>query len=183
MAKIYTRTGDKGTTALVGGQRIPKHHLRLDAYGTIDELNSFVGLLESQDTDEKIKKFLQGLQYKLFDIGAYLATENEDLEKFKITSCTEEDIREAETLIDLWTNELPPLKHFIMPGGHQTVAICHIVRAVCRRAERIITQLSEEVVVDELLMRYINRLSDLFFVMARKMAHDLQISEKKWEGF
>lgn len=183
MAKIYTRTGDKGTTALVGGQRIPKHHLRLEAYGTVDELNSFVGLLESQDIDESLKKFLKKLQYKLFDIGAYLATEPDDLEKFKIISCTQKDIDDAENLIDVLTSQLPKLKHFIMPGGHPIVSICHIVRTVCRRTERVVTHLSEEVELDELLLQYINRLSDLFFVMARKMAQDLRISENKWEGF
>lgn len=184
MAKIYTRTGDKGTTALVGGQRILKHDLRLEAYGTIDELNSFVGLLEAQDIkDNRLKLYLKKLQYKLFDIGAYLATETVDLEKFNIVACVQEDIDEAEKLIDVLTEELPQLKHFIMPGGHPVVAQCHVVRAVCRRAERVITHLSEKVIIDELLIHYINRLSDLFFVMARKMAQDLQISENKWEGF
>lgn len=185
MAKIYTRGGDKGKTGLVGGQRVPKHHIRLEAYGTMDELNSFVGLLQVQPIDKKLQDFLQQLQYKLFDLGAYLATEFEDLEKYKITACTEEDISAIEKLIDELNKDLPKLKHFIMPGGHPTVALCHVVRTVCRRAERCITRLAEEKVleVDELVIQYINRLSDLLFIMARKLAQDLQIAENKWEGF
>lgn len=183
MAKIYTRSGDKGQTGLVGGQRVPKHHARLEAYGTVDELNSFVGLLQSQEIAPRLKKFLAELQYKLFDIGAYLATMPQDLEKYKIVACTQEDIDAAEKLIDELTAELPPLRHFIMPGGHQTVAICHIVRTVCRRTERRITLLAEEENINELAIKYINRLSDLFFVMSRKLAQDLQIEEKKWDGF
>ncbi|PVX52560.1 cob(I)alamin adenosyltransferase [Balneicella halophila] len=183
MAKIYTKSGDKGKTGLVGGQRVSKHNIRLEAYGTVDELNSFVGLLESQSMDKRMKEFLGKLQYKLFDIGAYLATEKEDLEKYNIVACEEDDVTEIEALIDELNEELPKLKHFIMPGGHQTVAFCHIARTVCRRAERRITHLATEEDIDTVVVKYINRLSDLFFIMARKLAQDLQISEHKWEGF
>lgn len=185
MAKIYTKAGDKGKTGLVGGQRVPKHHIRLEAYGTVDELNSFVGMLQSQTMDKRLQEFLGKLQYKLFDIGAYLATEADDLGKYNITACTKEDVIAVENLIDQLNEELPKLRHFIMPGGHQTVALCHVVRTVCRRAERCITRLAEErgVDVDELVIQYINRLSDLLFIMARKLAQDLQIAENKWEGF
>ncbi len=183
MAKIYTKSGDKGKTGLVGGQRVAKHHVRLESYGTVDELNSFVGLLQGEVNDEKLCRFLGKLQYKLFDIGAYLATETADLEKYNIVACTEEDVKELEGLIDTLTAELPKLKHFIMPGGHRTVAYCHIARTVCRRAERCVTKLAEEVRIEEVVVQYLNRLSDLLFVMARKLAQDLQIAEKKWEGF
>ncbi len=183
MAKIYTKSGDKGKTGLVGGQRVAKHHTRLESYGTVDELNSFVGLLQAEVSDEKLHQFLGELQYKLFDIGAYLATETKDLEKYKIVACTAEDIKKIETLIDELTAELPQLKHFIMPGGHKTVALCHIVRTVCRRAERRVTLLSETAEVEEVVLQYLNRLSDLLFVMARKLAQDLLIAENKWEGF
>ncbi len=183
MAKVYTKTGDKGKTGLVGGQRVAKHHIRLEAYGTVDELNSFVGMLESQPMEERLQNFLKKLQYKLFDIGAYLATEKDDLVKYNIVACTEEDVTEIEQLIDEINAELPKLKHFIMPGGHNTVALCHVVRTVCRRAERCVTLLAEEVKIEAVVLRYLNRLSDLLFVMARKLAQDLQIDENKWDGF
>lgn len=183
MAKIYTRTGDKGTTALVGGQRVPKHHIRLDAYGTVDELNSHIGLLLSQNITEDMHLFLSKVQYKLFDIGAYLATETADLEKYNIISCKAEDIEEIEKYIDKMNETLPKLKHFIMPGGHQSIGICHIARTVCRRAERCITLLATEEEVDEVAIKYVNRLSDFLFVMCRKLAQDLSIDENKWEGF
>ncbi|MBS9767698.1 MAG: cob(I)yrinic acid a,c-diamide adenosyltransferase [Flavobacteriaceae bacterium] len=183
MAKIYTKTGDKGKTGLVGGQRVPKHHDRLESYGTVDELNSFVGMLQSQEIEERLKVFLAKLQYKLFDVGAYLATEKEDLAKYNIVACKQEDITEMEQLIDELNAELPPLKHFIMPGGHQTVALCHVVRTVCRRAERCVTKLAENEEIDTLVLQYLNRLSDLLFIMSRKLAQDLCISETKWQGF
>lgn len=183
MTKIYTKTGDKGKTGLVGGQRVAKHHIRLEAYGTIDELNSFVGMLQAQPMDRKLQDFLAQLQYKLFDIGAYLATETADLQKYNIIACEQEDITVIEHLIDEMNEKLPKLKHFIMPGGHPTVALCHVVRTVCRRAERCITRLAEEQDVDNVVIQYINRLSDLLFIMARKLAQDLQIAESKWEGF
>ncbi len=183
MAKVYTKTGDKGKTGLVGGQRVAKHHIRLEAYGTVDELNSFVGMLGSQPMEESLQNFLKKLQYKLFDIGAYLATEKEDLAKYNIVACKEEDVTEIERLIDEINAELPKLKHFIMPGGHNTVALCHVVRTVCRRAERCVTLLAEEVEIEAVVLQYLNRLSDLLFVMGRKLAQDLQIGENKWEGF
>lgn len=183
MARIYTRAGDKGKTGLVGGQRVEKHHIRLESYGTVDELNSFVGMLQAQPMDSKMSTFLAELQYKLFDIGAYLATETEDLAKYKIVACKKEDIVKMEHFIDELSANLPKLKHFIMPGGHATVALCHVVRTVCRRAERCVTRLAEQVEVDVIVIQYLNRLSDLLFIMARKLAQDLQIAEDKWEGF
>lgn len=183
MAKIYTKSGDKGKTGLVGGQRVAKHHVRLESYGTVDELNSFVGMLQAEVLDENLREFLSSLQYKLFDIGAYLATEAEDLARYNIVACTQEDVQGLEKLIDKLTAELPTLKHFIMPGGHKTVALCHVVRTVCRRAERCVTRLAETEPIEEVVLQYLNRLSDLLFVMARKLAQDLQIGESKWEGF
>ncbi len=182
MSKVYTRSGDKGETGLVGGQRVPKHHIRLEAYGTVDELNSFVGMLQAKPMEQRLQDFLAKLQYKLFDVGAYLATETEDLQKYNIVACKKEDILAIERFIDELNKELPQLKHFIMPGGHTTVALCHVVRTVCRRAERCVTKLAEQEQIDELVIQYLNRLSDLLFVMSRKLAQDLQIAENKWKG-
>ncbi|WP_373697780.1 cob(I)yrinic acid a,c-diamide adenosyltransferase [Porphyromonas loveana] len=170
MAKsmIYTRTGDKGTTSLVGGERVPKYHQRIESYGTIDELNSFIGLLMSEDLPAEDQDFLRGVQHKLFTIGSYLATNQESTELHIESRVMPETIERMEKEIDRLDALVPPMKAFILPGGSRTTSLAHVCRTVCRRAERLILRLSEEALVEEPVMRYINRLSDYFFVLARK---------------
>jgi cob(I)alamin adenosyltransferase len=169
--KIYTKTGDKGKTALIGGKRVNKNDTRLEAYGTIDELNSFVGLLISflPDEDEN-KNFLFDIQNTLFDLGSDLAldTENADAKKYNI-AFDEQKIQKLEAEIDRISENLPALKQFLLPGGSQTAAFCHTCRTIARRAERNISTMSETFFVQKELFEYINRLSDYFFVLARFM--------------
>ena len=169
--KIYTKTGDKGTTALIGGRRVDKNDARLEAYGTIDELNSFVGLLISflPDEDEN-RDFLLGIQNTLFDLGSCLAldTESGSAEKYNITFDAQK-IQKLEAEIDKISQNLPPLKQFLLPGGTQTAAFCHVCRTISRRAERNIYTMSQKFFVQKELFEYINRLSDYFFVLARFM--------------
>src|SRR5690606_39487967 len=134
--KIYTKTGDKGTTALFTGTRVPKHHIRIESYGTIDELNSFLGLLRDQDMDARSKEILALIQEKLFTVGSILATEPKKDNRLKIPRIGEGDIELLEKEMDKMNEELPPMTHFILPGGHTTVSYCHVARTVCRRAER-----------------------------------------------
>ncbi len=186
--KIYTKTGDKGTTALIGGTRVPKHDLRIEAYGTVDELNSFLGLLRDKAEDEEIQKFILRIQNDLFNLGAFLALDPEKKtmanrqKRLNLPSVNEENIQVLEQEIDRMNDELPPMTHFILPGGNETVSTCHICRSIARRAERRTTALSEISEVDPLLIKYLNRLSDYLFVLARKLSKDLQIEEIKWEG-
>ncbi|WP_203296689.1 cob(I)yrinic acid a,c-diamide adenosyltransferase [Luteirhabdus pelagi] len=184
--KIYTKTGDKGTTALFGGTRVPKYHIRIDSYGTVDELNSNLGLIRDQDISEVHKKNLINIQDKLFVLGAILATDPEK-EKLKsgkdrldIQRISEEDITFLEKQMDAMDEELPQMTHFVLPGGHPTVSYCHIARCVCRRAERLATLLHHEEPIDELVLKYLNRLSDYLFVLARKLTQELQAEEIKW---
>jgi cob(I)alamin adenosyltransferase len=184
--KIYTKTGDKGTTALFGGTRVPKYHIRIDSYGTVDELNSNLGLIRDQDISEAHKKNLIKIQDKLFVLGAILATDPEK-EKLKsgkdrldIQRISEEDITFLEKQMDAMDEELPQMTHFVLPGGHPTVSYCHIARCVCRRAERLATLLHHEEPIDELVLKYLNRLSDYLFVLARKLTQELQAEEIKW---
>ncbi|WP_422348566.1 cob(I)yrinic acid a,c-diamide adenosyltransferase [Flagellimonas sp.] len=178
--KIYTKTGDKGTTALFTGKRVPKHHIRIESYGTIDELNSFLGLLRDQDMDGHTKDVLSLIQNKLFTVGAILATEPTKENRLKIPRISDEDIHLLEKEMDYMNEELPEMTHFILPGGHTTVSYCHIARTVCRRAERMISYLHENDPVPESLLSYINRLSDYLFVLARKLSKELQAEEVKW---
>jgi len=184
--KIYTKTGDKGTTGLFGGTRVAKHHIRIDSYGTIDELNSWLGLLRDQEIDAAYGAVLVTLQDDLFIMGALLATEPAILKpggtrnRPKIPELGSVHIRKLEAEIDRMNDRLPPMNHFILPGGHPTVSYCHIARTVCRRAERLITQLHELEPVAENVLVYINRLSDYLFVLARSLSKDLQINEIKW---
>jgi cob(I)alamin adenosyltransferase len=184
--KIYTKTGDKGTTALFGGTRVPKHNLRIDSYGTVDELNSWIGLVRDQPVSEGTKQILIIIQDHLFTIGAILATppEKETLkngkERLNISKISDEDITMLEREMDEMDKDLPPMTHFILPGGHQSVSFCHITRTVCRRAERMVTELNAQVTIDPQVIRYLNRLSDYLFVLARKLSHDLQAEEIKW---
>ncbi len=184
--KIYTKTGDKGTTALFGGTRVPKHHIRIESYGTVDELNSWLGLVRDQQIDDVSGFAIQNIQDKLFTVGAILATDPEKAilksgkERLNIPKVSEEDIQFLEGQIDQMNDSLPPMTHFILPGGHTTVSYCHIARTVCRRAERMATMLYENEPFDERVLSYLNRLSDYLFVLARKLSHDLQADEIKW---
>lgn len=184
--KIYTKTGDKGTTALFGGTRVPKHHIRIDSYGTVDELNSHIGLIRDQKIDEPSKKILINIQDKLFTVGAVLATDPEKAilksgqKRLNIPTISTEDIELLEKEIDRMNESLPPMTHFVLPGGHQTVSFCHIARCVCRRAERLATALYEITPFEETTLHYLNRLSDYLFVLARKLSHDLKAEEIEW---
>ncbi len=178
--KIYTKTGDKGQTSLIGGTRVPKHHIRIESYGTVDELNSYVGLIRDQEIDEHSKKILIEIQDRLFTIGSSLASDPEK-SKMKIPDLKESDIELLEKEMDEMDKSLPEMKSFVLPGGHTTVSYCHIARCVCRRAERLTIQLSEDSFVDELVIKYLNRLSDYLFVLSRKLTQDLKAQEIPWK--
>lgn len=178
--KIYTRTGDKGKTSLFTGKRVPKHHIRIESYGTVDELNAHLGLLRDQRMDARSLEMLALIQVKLFTVGSILATEPKKDQRLKIPRILAEDIELLEREMDRINTELPEMTHFILPGGHPTVSYCHIARTVCRRAERAISLLSENDAVPEGVLSYINRLSDYLFVLARKLSKDLKIQEVKW---
>ncbi|MEO0526672.1 MAG: cob(I)yrinic acid a,c-diamide adenosyltransferase [Bacteroidota bacterium] len=184
--KIYTKTGDKGTTALFGGTRVSKHHIRIDSYGTVDELNSWLGLVRDQEIDSHLKKVVTIVQDKLFTVGAILATDPKKAilksgkERLNIPKIDLSDIELLEKEIDNMNDSLPPMTHFILPGGHTTVSYCHIARTVCRRAERLASHLHVDEPFEENVLSYINRLSDYLFVLARKLSQDLQAEEVKW---
>jgi cob(I)alamin adenosyltransferase len=184
--KIYTKTGDKGTTALFGGTRVPKHHIRIESYGTVDELNSHLGLIRDQKIDEQYQKIIIQIQENLFTVGAILATDPEKAilksgkERLNIPKISSEDIALLEREMDVMNESLPPMTNFVLPGGHQTVSFCHIARCVCRRAERLTSALNEFEPVESHTLIYLNRLSDYLFVLARKLSHDLQATEIKW---
>ena len=184
--KVYTKTGDTGTTALFGGTRVPKHHIRIESYGTVDELNSHIGLIRDQNINQLYKNVLIEVQDRLFTVGAILATppEKEILKsgekRLKNLGIIESDIEFLENEIDTMENSLPPMTHFVLPGGHTTVSYCHIARCVCRRAERLATHLNEIEPTDEFVIKYLNRLSDYLFVLARKLSFDLKADEVKW---
>jgi len=178
--KIYTKTGDKATTALFTGKRVPKHHIRIESYGTLDELNSYLGLLRDQKIDDTSKKSLSLIQHKLFTLGAILATEPSKDNRLKIPRILQEDIEFLEHQIDVMNEELPEMTHFILPGGHATVSHCHVARTICRRTERMISYLNENEPIPETVLSYINRLSDYLFVLARKLSKDLKANEIKW---
>jgi cob(I)alamin adenosyltransferase len=178
---LYTRTGDEGTTSLVGGKRISKCDCRLDAYGTVDELNAFLGLLSESLKIPHDRQFVGGEQNRLFMLGCCLATPNDAQtpEAFKLDSSCIEHIEQEIDRIDA---QLPRLKSFAIPGGSEAAARAHVCRTVCRRAEREIYRLSEREPVDPLLLKYINRLSDYLFVLARKLLQDEQIDEIFWNN-
>ncbi|MEM7086998.1 MAG: cob(I)yrinic acid a,c-diamide adenosyltransferase [Bacteroidota bacterium] len=184
--KVYTKTGDKGTTALFGGTRVAKHHIRIESYGTVDELNSHIGLIRDQPMDAGIQEVLIHIQDKLFTVGAILATDPEKAtlksgkERLNIPKIEPQDIALLENQMDQMDAHLPPMTHFVLPGGHTTVSYCHIARCVCRRAERLATLLHESEPTDEHVLMYLNRLSDYLFVLARKLSKDLQANEIKW---
>jgi cob(I)alamin adenosyltransferase len=177
--KVYTKTGDKGTTALLGGTRVSKAHLRLEAYGSVDELNSFMGLLRDQEVNQARRELLKQIQDRLFTLGAHLATAP-DKQVNRVPDLLDSDIELLEVAIDEMEKDLPPLKNFILPGGHQSVSFCHIARTVCRRTERAAVALNEQEAVVEIIIRYLNRLSDYLFVLGRKMAQELEAEEVSW---
>lgn len=177
--KIYTKTGDAGLTSLIGGTRVPKYHLRIESYGTVDELNSYIGMVRSQEIDEKDRLMLKEIQDRLFTIGSSLAADPEK-STMKIPDLHQEDIALLETEMDRMEAILPQLKHFILPGGNNAVSFCHLARCVCRRAERVTVHLSEEVFVDEKVKVYLNRLSDYLFMLARKIGFEQHIEENNW---
>ncbi len=178
--KIYTKTGDKGNTSLIGGTRVAKSDLRIDAYGTVDELNSYIGLVRDQEVNTGRMGILKEIQDRLFTIGALLATDP-DKSKMKTPDLHEEDITLLEQEIDTMTAEVPPLRAFILPGGHQSVSFCHVARCVCRRAERLAIGLQQVSQVDDLVIKYLNRLSDYLFALCRKMTQELGAEEVEWK--
>jgi cob(I)alamin adenosyltransferase len=180
--KIYTKTGDKGTTSLIGGTKVPKSHLRIDSYGTVDELNSYIGLVSDHITDNHSKIILKEIQDRLFTIGSSLACDPEKEPKMKIPDLKEEDIVLLENEIDKMNEVLEPMKSFILPGGHVAVSTAHVARCVCRRAERICVNMQQQnLFVDELVTKYLNRLSDYLFVLARYAGHLMGAPEIPWK--
>jgi len=184
--KIYTKTGDQGMTALFGGTRVPKHHIRIQSYGTIDELNSWLGLLRDQDIKDSYKELLMKIQRDLFTVGAILATDPEKAilksgkERLDIPKISSEDITGLEKEMDRMDEKLPAMTHFILPGGHPAVSYCHIARTVCRRAERMACLLNENQPFEPEVLIYLNRLSDYLFVLSRALSSDLNADEIKW---
>ncbi|NOT75921.1 MAG: cob(I)yrinic acid a,c-diamide adenosyltransferase [Cyclobacteriaceae bacterium] len=178
--KIYTRTGDKGTTALFGGKRVSKADLRINTYGTIDELNSWIGVLRDQPVNQHRADELIEIQDRLFTVGAILATEPGNT-KVKIPHLAEADITFLEKKIDTMDAVLEPMKVFVLPGGHQSVSFGHVARTVCRRGERLVIELDEQEKVDILVVQYLNRLSDYLFVLCRMMTLELKAVEVPWK--
>ncbi len=180
--KIYTKTGDKGQTSLWGGARVPKHHIRIEAYGTVDELNSHIGLLRDHLQKEEMRQNLKNIQDRLFTLGSILATDPEKAGKIETPDLQDSDVEILEQGIDEMEQQLPALKNFILPGGHPAVSFCHVARCVCRRAERLAVALDEIEPTQPLVLRYLNRLSDYLFVLARKIGQDFDAEEIVWQG-
>jgi cob(I)alamin adenosyltransferase len=179
--KIYTRTGDAGQTSLIGGRRVSKADLRIDTYGTADELNSWVGLLRDQPVNANRRVLLKEIQDRLFTAGAELATDPDKAPRQAMPAIIEDDIVRLENAMDEMDEALPELRKFVLPGGHQSVSFAHLARTVCRRAERLAINLNEHSPVDALVIKYLNRLSDYLFVLSRKMAQELDAEEVSWE--
>jgi cob(I)alamin adenosyltransferase len=181
--KIYTKTGDRGKTSLIGGTKVPKSHIRIESYGTIDELNSFIGLLNDHFKDERSNQSLKEIQDRLFTIGSSLACDPDKEPLMKIPDLKEEDIVFLEKEIDAMNELLPAMKNFILPGGHPAISTAHIARCVCRRAERICVNMQEQdIFVDAVVIKYLNRLSDYLFVLARFIGHKLHVAEVAWKA-
>lgn len=180
--KIYTKTGDKGQTSLWGGARVPKHHIRIESYGTVDELNSYIGVVRDHINDEKLKTDLKEIQDRLFTLGSILATDPAKADKVKTPDLYEKDVEQLESWIDEMEEDLPELKNFILPGGHAAVSFAHVARTVSRRAERLAVALNEIEPILEVVLHYLNRLSDYLFVLARKIAHLLGAEEVVWQA-
>ena len=179
--KIYTKTGDKGTTSLIGGKRVLKNSDKLNAYGTIDELNSFLGLLRAKTTDENIKNEILDIQNTLFNVGAHLALD-ENVEKIpEFAQINDEKIKKIEDLIDFFQENLPKITNFIIYGENELSAICHVCRAICRRAEREIITVNQQYNIDNNIVTYVNRLSDFLFVLARVYTKNEEKSDFLWK--
>lgn len=180
--KIYTKTGDKGTTSLIGGTKVPKSHMRIEAYGTIDELNSYLGLIRDLVAVPHITDIISGIQDRLFTIGSALACDPIKEPKMRLPDLHKEDITLLENEIDKMNEELEPMRSFIIPGGHTTVSHIHIGRCICRRAERSCVRLElESLEVEPMILQYLNRLSDYLFMLGRYVAHLLQVPEIPWK--
>jgi len=180
--KIYTKTGDQGTTSLIGGTKVSKAHIRIETYGTVDELNSWIGLLSDQIKHKHSNKILKEIQDRLFTIGSSLACDPEKVPKMKIPDLKEADVEWLEKEIDRMNEKIPPMKSFILPGGHMSVSSAHVARCVCRRCERLCVLLKEkDMFVEPLVLKYLNRLSDFLFVLARFISHRLKAKEIPWK--
>tara|TARA_B100000683_G_scaffold67268_2_gene66003 strand:- start:201 stop:749 length:549 start_codon:yes stop_codon:yes gene_type:complete len=178
--KIYTKTGDSGETSLLGGTRVSKAELQIESYGTVDELNAYIGLIRDQITQDSIYLELIEIQDRLFTIGSHLANDQEK-SKIKLPNIVEEDIERLEKQIDTMNHLIPPMRAFILPGGHTHVSHLHIARCICRRAERKIVQLNHKWEIDPSILKYMNRLSDYLFVLSRKLSKDLRVKEIEWQ--
>ncbi len=178
--KIYTKTGDKGETSLIGGTRLPKQHVRIEAYGSVDELNSHLGLLRDVAGEKTLIELLVSIQDRLFTIGSHLANDPHK-SKMKLPAIHNGDVTQLEKAIDLIDGVVPPMKSFVLPGGHVYVSYCHIARCVCRRAERAVLRLAEQEPIDEIHARYLNRLSDYLFMLSRYLSHKLNAEEIPWQ--
>ena len=184
--KIYTKTGDDGTTGLFGGTRVPKYNLRIEAYGTIDELNCHIGLVRDQNIESTLHQQLIKIQNDLFTLGAMLATPKDKevlksgKERLNIPKINESSVLFLEHAIDNMDKKLPTMTHFVLPGGHPTVSYCHIARCICRKAERLSVELSHETSIEKIILTYLNRLSDYLFVLARKLTYDNNVDEIPW---
>lgn len=175
--KVYTKTGDDGTTSLFSGKRVAKHHIKIKAYGSIDELNSWLGWIRDQNIAPERKDEIIKIQKDLMIISSQLANDGVELD---IVPVGQNEVTLLEEYIDKMTDSLPPLKNFVIPGGHTLVSSTHLARSVCRRAERIITELNDNEPIDSVLIFYINRLSDYLFTLSRKLGFDLAVKEEKW---
>ena len=178
--KIYTKKGDNGTTQLIGGTRVLKSHQSVEAYGTIDELNSYIGLVRDQEIGMKRKEILVEIQDRLFTIGALLASDP-DKKGMQLPTIQVKDVEKLEYEIDLMNKTLPEMRSFILPGGHTTVSFCHLARCVCRRAERLTIDLSDNTLQKKLILKYLNRLSDYLFVLSRYLSNELEAEEIPWK--
>lgn len=181
-SKIYTKTGDLGKTSLIGGTKVPKSHMRIETYGTVDELNSYMGLVSDHCADAGTKQVLKEIQDRLFTIGSSLACDPDKEPLMKMPDLKETDIILLEKQIDAMNEILPPMKSFVLPGGHVAVSTTHVARCVCRRAERLCVNMQEhELFVDPLVIKYLNRLSDYLFVLSRYIGHLLHVPETPWK--
>lgn len=181
--KIYTKTGDKGSTSLIGGVRVPKSHIRIEAYGTVDELNSYLGMVNDMAGDEKLSGWIREIQDRLFTVGSVLATTPDKEVKMKLPDVHEEDVTWLEQRIDEMNESLPEMRSFIIPGGNLASSTCHVARCVCRRAERIcVGMIEHQEPIPDLIVRYLNRLSDFLFVLARYIAHINGAQDLPWRA-
>jgi cob(I)alamin adenosyltransferase len=181
--KIYTKTGDKGSTSLIGGVRVSKSHIRIESYGTVDELNSVLGMVNDMAGNEKINDWLHEIQDRLFTVGSVLATTPDKEVKMKLPDVHDEDVVWLEQRIDEMNEVLPEQRSFILPGGQLAASTCHVARCVCRRAERLcVSMVEQEEFVPELIIRYLNRLSDFLFVLARYISHTNGAEDVPWRA-